>query len=875
MTSRAAAHASPCSATEMKRHALLIAAVLPFLASAGATHTDELRRILLSGDRSYVFVALHQGDHSRFPGNSRECILGAIEMGADVVEIDVRRTTDGRFVLSHDPTDAQGLVTLEEALSLTRGKILVNIDKFDSAPKEIFDEVKRLGCLKEVLLKSNATPDEARTIFGDYWNDVVSGDLLFMPMIQYCWGQHAHADGILPQWLALEPRKAAMYEVCVDREAYLDRIGRVMSAAGSPRLWMNAMWDDLCADHAEAPVPRLAVGKPPRKINPDAVWGWMLDQGATMIQTDNGRELIRYLEKKGRRRLTESQETIRPGAHWARLDNPREIVPGSALDFSSIGGLDAPAGKYGWLRNEKGGFAFEKSGAVPVRFHGINLCYTANYPNAKTAEILIDRLARLGYNSIRLHHHDDMWSHDPDSRDSLDYLISVAINRGFYVFTDLYVSRETKFGDMSLFKTLVTVDDEAFAEWCRFAEAFMNHVNPYTGRAYKDEPGLPLVSLVNEPYLGMSWSETGKATNETLLAAWRKFSRDPRAKEVPSPWGRDVRVQDFDEALGRAFFAKASAFLRGIGVKALLTHDNNGSRHGETSLAIRGFDFVDTHYYFDHPVYPGPQRDFIIRCSASNPFSKGEPAVFGTVQPKSCSRPYVISEWNFCGPSRFRSAGGLAVGACAARDGWDGLWRFAYAHAAEALRHDGRFGPDAFNCAQDPVMQAGDRAVACLFARGDGLSGSVSVDRQKGTLSVVSDATCGVFAEAGQAVRAGVLGARPMDVPACVWASSLDGKPLADSSRILVVHLTDAQGDGAVFEDGARGKLLKWGRGCLVEKGSARVAMTVRNPSELAVFALDGTGARRNTVPSSEHHGRLEFTPSTAEGTIYYEIVRR
>lgn len=275
------------------------------------TRTEKLREKLLSGDTNYVFVALHQGDHRIHPGNSRGCIVGALEMGADIIELDVRRTKDGKFILMHDaPADdlnTDDFVTLEEALSLTRGKMLVNIDKFDFAPMEILAEVKRLGCFEEVLIKSNRTPEEAKKLFGPYWKDVESGALLYMPVLQFCWNQDKHAEKILPLWLASEPRKASMYEVCVDKAEKVPRIAEVVAGAPGARLWLNGMWDDLNAGHGEAPVPRLAVGKPPRKIDPDAVWGWMLKMGASMIQTDNGAELIPYLERLGRHDLEQGE----------------------------------------------------------------------------------------------------------------------------------------------------------------------------------------------------------------------------------------------------------------------------------------------------------------------------------------------------------------------------------------------------------------------------------------------------------------------------------------------------------------------------------------------------------------------------------------
>ena len=39
------------------------------------------------------------------------------------------------------------------------------------------------------------------------------------------------------------------------------------------------------------------------KGDPDGSWGWALENGATMIQTDRPDELIKYLESKGRRNL--------------------------------------------------------------------------------------------------------------------------------------------------------------------------------------------------------------------------------------------------------------------------------------------------------------------------------------------------------------------------------------------------------------------------------------------------------------------------------------------------------------------------------------------------------------------------------------------
>ena len=72
--------------------------------------------------------------------------------------------------------------------------------------------------------------------------------------------------------------------------------------------------------------------------------------------------------------------TVSEGKQWVRLRNYKDIVAGSALDFSSQHLQEAPAGKYGWLKAVGGSFEFEKRPGQACRFYGVNLCFTANYP---------------------------------------------------------------------------------------------------------------------------------------------------------------------------------------------------------------------------------------------------------------------------------------------------------------------------------------------------------------------------------------------------------------------------------------------------------------------------------------------------------------
>ena len=76
-----------------------------------------------------MLVIGHRGASATFPENTLAAFAGAIAQGADGVELDVRRTSDGRLALSHDDTLADGRVVVETAFA----DLPVNITDLASA----------------------------------------------------------------------------------------------------------------------------------------------------------------------------------------------------------------------------------------------------------------------------------------------------------------------------------------------------------------------------------------------------------------------------------------------------------------------------------------------------------------------------------------------------------------------------------------------------------------------------------------------------------------------------------------------------------------------------------------------------------------------
>ncbi len=262
----------------------------------------------------YVLVVAHRGDWRNAPENSLQAFKNCIDMGVDMVEIDIHKTKDNKFIIMHDKsvdrtTNGKGKIsdltlaeikqlqlrsghnivtrhrvpTLEEVLKLVKGKILVNIDKGDNYFDEIYDILLETGTEKQVVIK---TYDDLATIQSKSKNDIIHKSI-FMPIINL--SKRQDAEQVLNEYMTVKP---AAYEVVfkeVTPKLYtvLDRI----KASGS-KLWINSLWASLNAGHDDD----LAV----EEGKPNEAWGWILDQGATVIQTDRPAALIKYLKKKHR-----------------------------------------------------------------------------------------------------------------------------------------------------------------------------------------------------------------------------------------------------------------------------------------------------------------------------------------------------------------------------------------------------------------------------------------------------------------------------------------------------------------------------------------------------------------------------------------------
>ena len=154
-----------------------------------------------------------------------------------------------------------------------------------------------------------------------------------------------------------------------------------------------------------------------------------------------------------------------------------------------------------------------------IALFGVNYYtpFTADYEglerlgedHRKTIDRDVAHFDQLGLDVIRLHVFDRQISDKQgnlvpnEHLDLFDYLVSVCRKRGIYTVLTPIAWWQYHFPDRG-FASLYTKpqmlrEPEARQAQRRYLRQFMEHVNPYTGKAYKDEAAIVAIELINEP----------------------------------------------------------------------------------------------------------------------------------------------------------------------------------------------------------------------------------------------------------------------------------------------------------------------------------------------------------------------------------------
>lgn len=258
-----------------------------------------------------ILVVSHRADWRNAPENSLQAIQNCIEMEVDMVEIDLKKTKDGQLILMHDKTidrtttgkgrpedytleeirrfnlkngaghkTRHKIPTFEEVMMLCKGKIMVNVDKGYDYFQEAYAVLEKTGTVGQCIMKSDNPYEKVKAEHGD-----VLEKMVFMPVVNlHKEGAEAIIDGYLGHM------KPAAFELVFDNDGpEVQRLIKKVRESGA-RIFINSLWPELCGGHDDDRAVELK--------EPEESWGWIIGQGAKLIQTDRPALLLEYLKEK-------------------------------------------------------------------------------------------------------------------------------------------------------------------------------------------------------------------------------------------------------------------------------------------------------------------------------------------------------------------------------------------------------------------------------------------------------------------------------------------------------------------------------------------------------------------------------------------------
>ena len=258
-------------------------------------------------------LAAHRGvSGANVPCNTLAAFKIALDLGADVIELDVAKSRDGKYFVFHPGMEkvfiganskliadmtaeevssvrllnsdlvktSYKIPTLAEAFEFLRGKAYINVDKFWTDVEGISAEIRSAGVESQVIVKTY-TDEESLKRVAKY-----ASDFMFMPMVR-------KIDTVTDMLLSHGVNQIGA-EILFETEGdevispeYIDK----MHERGL-LIWMNSI-----VYNERDVISAYRTDDISLTDSPERGWGWMIRHGADFIQTDWLMNLKAYLDK--------------------------------------------------------------------------------------------------------------------------------------------------------------------------------------------------------------------------------------------------------------------------------------------------------------------------------------------------------------------------------------------------------------------------------------------------------------------------------------------------------------------------------------------------------------------------------------------------
>lgn len=430
-----------------------------------------------------------------------------------------------------------------------------------------------------------------------------------------------------------------------------------------------------------------------------------------------------------------------------------------------------------------GEFLVDETGR-PVRFIGTNIGMTGCFPDHASADKLAEELSRYGINIVRMHY----VSHrtpkegypffdsfiEPVQLERFDYLFAKLKEKGIHIYFQLNIARKVSWVNgfvnahlLPYYKNGIdNVNERMVYLQKKFHGEILNHINPYTGIAYKDDTSISMMELANENSIVHSWfspkhkftalvepykSEIIEIWNdwlfdkygdmETLRTAWGKGteanvdeilpkSKNFKKKNIDWPykynWSRfPQRANDFTEFLAgleSKYFADLYANTKAnLKIRQPVTGTQLGYGFNRAQAAT---DYCDIHGYWCHPAFPGGKWNNahwnLRNGSVVNSYGHPGNTFTKMAQARILGKPFTVSEYDHPNLNFYCAEGNVMLAAMGAFQNWSALMQFAWILDTDYER--GHIWP-MFDMCSAPQKLVHFPACWAMFVRGDVRSG--------------------------------------------------------------------------------------------------------------------------------------------------------
>lgn len=262
-----------------------------------------------------IIVVAHRGAAGgNIPCNTLTAYEIALKQGADMIEVDVSCSRDGKLFLFHPGMELSHLnrlvslklksfdsikkhhyvnydrvptqftiASFDDFLEQFKGRCYINIDKFWDNPERIYEDIKRHGMIDQVVVKSKLSKKVLPVL------ENLCPELPFMPIVSE---QHPTHKDLMKRNINYIGAEVLFEkdDSLLASEDFVD-----MMHNDGKLVWVNSIIynhrDQLAGGHSDDTA---------MTVSEEYGWGWLADRGFDIIQTDWPMMLVDYLKKSGK-----------------------------------------------------------------------------------------------------------------------------------------------------------------------------------------------------------------------------------------------------------------------------------------------------------------------------------------------------------------------------------------------------------------------------------------------------------------------------------------------------------------------------------------------------------------------------------------------